>query len=203
MRVGLTGGIASGKSTVCRLFSERGVDIVDADIVARQVVEPGQAGLTAIVEYFGPQVLDVDGRLDRQQMRKQIFSIPESRMVLEAIIHPLVREAMLQQAIQSDSAYCILCIPLLVENALQSIVDRVLVIDVETAVQEQRLMARDASSPEQVAAILATQASRERRLAAADDVIDNNRKPVQLEPQVAALHQKYLLLISNDPAMLQ
>lgn len=203
MRIGLTGGIASGKSTVCRLFSERGVDIVDADIVARQVVEPGQAGLTAIVEYFGPQVLDVDGRLDRQRMRKQIFSIPESRMMLEAIIHPLVREAMLQQAIQSDSAYCILCIPLLVENALQSIVDRVLVIDVETAVQEQRLMARDASSPEQVAAILATQASRERRLAAADDVIDNNRKPVELEPQVAALHQKYLLLISNDPAMLQ
>jgi dephospho-CoA kinase len=199
MRIGLTGGIASGKSTVSNLFSEQGIDIIDADVVARQVVEPGQAGLAEIIKQFGERFLDADGRLDRQQMRQQIFSIPASRTALEAIIHPRVREAMLQQAGESNSVYCILCIPLLAENKLQSMVDRVLVIDVETVVQKKRLMARDSSSPEQVEAILAAQASREERLAVADDVIDNNLEPARLQPQVAALHLKYLQLPGGEP----
>ena len=199
MLIGLTGGIASGKSTVCNLFSERGIDIIDADVVARQVVEPGQAGLAEIIKQFGERILDADGRLDRQQMREQIFSIPASRTALEAIIHPRVREAMLQQARESNSVYCILCIPLLAENKLQSMVDRILVIDVETVVQKKRLMARDSSSPAQVEAILAAQASREERLAVADDVIDNNLEPARLQPQVAALHLKYLQLPGGGP----
>lgn len=199
MRIGLTGGIASGKTTVCSLFAELGIDIIDADLAARQVVEPGQAALQEIVRQFGSGMLNADGRLDRQQMRQRIFSMPASRATLEAIIHPRVRELMLLQAEESHSAYCILCIPLLVENQLQSMVDRVLVIDVETAIQKTRLVARDASQPDQVDAILAVQASRAQRLAAADDVIENNRDRAHLEPQVAALHLKYLQLLGHQP----
>ena len=199
MRIGLTGGIASGKTTVCSLFAELGIDIIDADLAARQVVEPGQAALQEIVRQFGSGMLNADGRLDRQQMRQRIFSMPASRATLEAIIHPRVRELMLLQAEESHSAYCILCIPLLVENQLQSMVDRVLVIDVETAIQKTRLVARDASQPDQVDAILAVQASRAQRLAAADDVIENNRDRAHLEPQVAALHLKYLQLFGHQP----
>ena len=200
MRIGLTGGIAAGKSSVCRLFSELGIDIIDADLVARQVVDPGQAGMAEIIKQFGQEVLGADGHLDRQIMREHIFSAPESRLALEAIIHPRIREAMLQQAGESDSVYCILCIPLLMENKLQSMVDRVLVIDVETAIQKKRLMARDASSPDQVEAILAAQANRDERLACADDVIDNNLEPARLRPQVAALHLKYLQLLKGEPS---
>lgn len=199
MRIGLTGGIASGKSTVCRLFSELGINIVDADIVARQVVEPGQDALAEIIKHFGEQVLDLDGRLDRQQMRALIFNDPQSRTALEAIIHPRVRRAMLQQASELNTEpYCILCIPLLVENKLQSMVDRILVVDLATALQKTRLMDRDASDPNQVEAMLAAQASRDQRLAVADDVIDNNFEAARLRPRVARLHLKYLKLLSGE-----
>jgi dephospho-CoA kinase len=200
MRIGLTGGIASGKTTVSDLFAERGITVIDADVVAHQLVEPGQPALKDIIHQFGVHLLDDQGRLDRQQMRRMIFDDPQSRATLERIIHPRVREALLLQSSASQSAYCILSIPLLVENGLQSMVDRVLVVDVDPAIQKQRLLARDAGSTSQADAILAAQATREQRLAVADDVIDNNGEQSRLPSQVNALHSLYLELLNSARA---
>lgn len=196
--IGLTGGIGSGKTTVANLFAAYGIDIIDADIVARQVVEPGSAGLRAIEEKFGPDILLTDGQLDRATLRAAIFSEPALKEWLNQLLHPMIREKMQADIMQSRSEYCLLVVPLMVENNLQTMTDRLLVVDVEEALQIARTQQRDQVDAEQVRNILASQATRQERLAAADDVICNNGNGDDLPQQVAALHQQYLALAGLD-----
>jgi dephospho-CoA kinase len=201
LRIGLTGGIASGKSTVTERFRELGVPVIDADVASRSVVEPGKPGLARVVERFGPQVLDAEGRLDRRALRTVIFSDSTSRQALEAILHPLVRADMERQAAAAQGPYVVMAIPLLIEggNPHQR-VDRVLVVDADEALQIQRVQMRDGASPEQARAILASQASREARLAAADDVLSNTGSVAELRQAVDLLHEQYLQLSQTSPS---
>lgn len=192
--VALTGGVASGKSTVERLFASRGIEIVDADHVAREVVAAGTAGLADIVEIFGTDVLSADGSLDRRAMRERVFADERARRQLEAIIHPRVREVLRQRASEVHSAYGMLVIPLLVESGDYAWVNRVLVVDVPREVQRERLLKRDGISRELAEAMLNAQASREQRLAVADDVIDNSADLESLDDAVERLHRRYLQL---------
>ena len=192
--VALTGGVASGKSTVERLFASRGIEIVDADHVAREVVAAGPAGLADIVEIFGTDVLSADGSLDRRAMRERVFADERARRQLEAIIHPRVREVLRQRASEVHSAYGMLVIPLLVESGDYAWVNRVLVVDVPREVQRERLLKRDGISRELAEAMLDAQASREQRLAVADDVIDNSADLESLDDAVERLHRRYLQL---------
>lgn len=192
--VALTGGVASGKSTVERLFASRGIEIIDADHVAREVVAAGTAGLADIVEVFGTDVLSADGSLDRRAMRERVFADERARRQLEAIIHPRVREVLRQRASEVRSAYGMLVIPLLVESGDYAWVNRVLVVDVPREVQRERLLKRDGISRELAEAMLDAQASREQRLAVADDVIDNSADLESLDDAVERLHRRYLQL---------
>ena len=192
--VALTGGVASGKSTVERLFASRGIEIVDADHVAREVVAAGTAGLADIVEIFGTDVLSAYGSLDRRAMRERVFADERARRQLEAIIHPRVREVLRQRASEVHSAYGMLVIPLLVESGDYAWVNRVLVVDVPREVQRERLLKRDGISRELAEAMLDAQASREQRLAVADDVIDNSADLESLDDAVERLHRRYLQL---------
>jgi dephospho-CoA kinase len=193
--VALTGGIASGKSVVEKRFKAMDVSICDADYAARVVVEPGSDGLAAIVAAFGSDVLDAQSRLDRPAMRQRVFADPTARKTLEAIVHPRVRQWMLEHAQNAEGPYVMLSIPLLAENiGHYRWVDRIVVVDVPEAVQVQRLMARDGIDDALVARILASQASRAARLALADDVIDNAGPETALDAQVAVLHRRYLEL---------
>jgi dephospho-CoA kinase len=194
LRIGLTGGIASGKSTVAQRFTEHGIPVVDADAAARVVVAPGTPGLAQVVERFGPGVLDSRGVLDRRALRDLIFNDPSSRRDLEAILHPLIRAAMEQSAEAAAGPYIVMAIPLLVEGGAADRVDRILVVDVDESVQLQRVMARDGSSLEQARAILASQSSRSARLAAADDVLLNSGTVTDVRQAVDRLHEKYLRL---------
>ncbi|MEA3141956.1 MAG: dephospho-CoA kinase [Gammaproteobacteria bacterium] len=195
LRIGLTGGIASGKSIVTQRFAELKVPVIDADIAARRVVEPGEPGLEQVVRRFGLGVLDASGKLDRRALRELIFSDPASRQALDAILHPLIRAAMEQQAADAKGPYLVMAIPLLIESGrARERVDRVLVVDVAEARQLERVQARDGSSAEQARAILASQASRETRLAAADDVLENDGSVADLRQAVDDLHEKYLHL---------
>jgi len=195
LRIGLTGGIASGKSTVTDRFAELGVPVIDADVAARAVVEPGKPGLARVVERFGPQVLNANGRLNRKALRTLIFNDSASRQALDAILHPLIRADMEQQAAGAKGPYVVMAIPLLIEggNARER-VDRVLVVDADEALQIQRVQARDGSSAEDARAILASQATRAVRLAAADDVLLNSGTVADLRQAVDRLHEKYLQL---------
>jgi dephospho-CoA kinase len=201
LRVGLTGGIASGKSTVSQRFVELGVPVIDADLAARAVVEPGTPGLALVAERFGPSVLDANGRLDRAVLRNLIFKDPASRKALDAILHPLIRAAMEKQAENVHGPYLVMAIPLLIESGNpRDRVDRVLVVDVDEAVQLQRVQARDGSSAEQAGAILAAQSSRSARLAEANDVLPNSTTVADLRQAVDRLHEKYLQMAqSNSP----
>ena len=193
--VALTGGIASGKSAVEQRFRALGVHVYDADQASRAVVEPGSDGLAAIVEAFGDEVLDSQGRLDRPRMRERVFSDPTARKTLEAIVHPRIRQWMLEQVQADESPYVMLAIPLLAENiGHYRWVDRILLVDAPEAIQLQRLMLRDGMDEDLAVRILATQVSRTTRLALADDVIDNSGAESALEPQVASLHQRYLAM---------
>jgi dephospho-CoA kinase len=195
LRIGLTGGIASGKSTVTQRFTELGVPVFDADVSSRRVVEPGEPGLDQVVQRFGAGVLDTDGNLDRRTLRTLIFSDPASRQALDAILHPLIRADMEQQAAAATGPYLVMAIPLLVEGGrARDGIDRVLVVDVDEAVQVKRVQARDGGSEEQARAILASQASREVRLAAADDVLYNSGSVADLRQSVDLLHAQYLRL---------
>jgi dephospho-CoA kinase len=194
LRIGLTGGIASGKSTVAQRFMELGVPVIDADAAARAVVEPGKPGLAAVSERFGPGVLAENGELDRRALRDLIFKDPGSRRELEAILHPLIRADMDQSAELAVGPYVVMAIPLLVEGGSRERVDRILVVDVDEAVQLQRVMARDGCTEEQARAILASQASRSARLAAADDVLLNTGTVTDLRQAVDHLHERYLRL---------
>ena len=191
-RVGLTGGIASGKSTAAKFFGALGVPILDSDQIARDVVEPGQPPLGRLVERFGPSILTPDGHLDRPALREIVFSDPRARADLEALTHPAIGAAMEARSAEAGGPYQILVIPLLVEKNLSAHVDRVLVVDCEEQLQLKRLRAREGSTLEQARAILNAQASRAARLKAADDVIHNDTDMNAVREQVAALHARYL-----------
>ncbi len=190
--VALTGGIGSGKSTVADAFSRLGVTIIDADILARQVVEPGTPALRAIAEHFGNDTIAPDGTLNRRKLRERIFAHPEEKAWLNALLHPLIQQETQKQIAQATSPYVLWVVPLLVENNLHEKADRVLVVDVSPATQIQRTIARDNVGRDHAEQILAAQATREARLAVADDVIDNNGAPDAIASDVARLHQQYL-----------
>jgi dephospho-CoA kinase len=194
MRIGLTGGIASGKSTVARRFMELGVPVIDADVAARAVVAPGKPGLAEVLERFGNGVLAENGELDRRALRNLIFSDPRSRRDLEAILHPLIRAEMDQSAKMARGPYVVMEIPLLVESGSSGRVDRILVVDVDEDVQLHRIMARDGCTLEQARAVLASQASRSARLAAANDILLNAGTVTDLRQAVDHLHERYLRL---------
>jgi dephospho-CoA kinase len=191
-RVGLTGGIASGKSTAAEFFAALGVPVLDSDRIARDVVEPGQPPLERLVERFGPGILTPDGHLDRPALRSIVFSDPKARADLEALTHPAIGAAMEAQSAAAGGPYQILVIPLLVEKNLKSHVDRVLVVDCDEALQLRRLQKRDGSSAQAARAILAAQTTRSARLKAADDVIHNDTDIGAIREQVALLHSRYL-----------
>ncbi|MEZ9188821.1 dephospho-CoA kinase [Vibrio sp. 10N.286.52.F8] len=197
--IGLSGGIASGKTTVANLFNEHfNIDIVDADIVAREVVELGSVGLKQITEHFGESILLDDGTLNRSRLRELIFSDPKEKQWLNDLLHPMIRDKIDSDLSKITSPYGLLVAPLLVENQMQGMADRVLIVDVPAEVQIERTMSRDNVSREQVASILKSQASREQRLAVADDVIKNHTKNQELLPQITDLHQKYLAISAVD-----
>ncbi|ELA9843799.1 dephospho-CoA kinase [Vibrio parahaemolyticus] len=197
--IGLTGGIASGKTTVANLFKQQfKIDIVDADIVAREVVEPGTPGLNAIIQHFGQDITHDDNTLDRAKLREKIFSNPEEKAWLNALLHPIIREKMIEDLQQVTSDYALLVVPLLVENNLDSLCDRVLVVDVEPETQISRTVKRDNVREEQAHAILASQASRQQRLDIADDVVKNNPNDPDLLLQITDLHEKYLAMCKKN-----
>ncbi|MGC1523898.1 MAG: dephospho-CoA kinase [Steroidobacteraceae bacterium] len=200
LRIGLTGGIASGKSTVARRFAELAIPVVDADVAAREVVAPGTPGLARVIERFGPGVMAGNGELDRHALRQLIFSDPSSRQDLEAILHPLIRAAMEHSAETAVGPYVVMAIPLLVESDARGRVDRILVVDVDEAVQLMRMQARDGGSLDQARAILASQASRTARLAVADDVLLNDGTVTVLRQGVDRLHESYLRLSAAGAA---
>ncbi|MBS0579880.1 MAG: dephospho-CoA kinase [Proteobacteria bacterium] len=193
-RVGLTGGIASGKSTAAKFFGALGVPILDSDQIARDVVEPGQPPLERLVERFGRGILTADGHLDRPALRNIVFSDPKARADLESLTHPAIGAALEARSASAGGPYQILVIPLLVEKGLSSHVDRVLVVDCDEALQIRRLTQRDGSTPEQAQAILNAQAGRATRLKVADDIIVNDADMSAVQKQVAALHARYLEL---------
>lgn len=190
--VGLTGGIGSGKSAAAELFERRGIRVIDADNVAREVVEPGSAALEKIAAHFGPEILTTGGALDRPQLRDIIFTNPDAKKWLEALLHPLINQRIRDQLTSADSPYAILVSPLLLETAQHKLVDRVVVIDCPEQAQIARASARDGSDAEQIKAIMATQMDRQTRLAKADDILHNHGPLHTLEHQVDALHQRYL-----------
>lgn len=197
--IGLTGGIASGKTTVADLFHQHfAIDIVDADVIARQVVEPGTPGLNAISERFGPSIVTQDGQLNRRALRDIIFQSQDDKLWLNQLLHPMIRQKMLADLDKTTSSYTLLVVPLLIENNLQSLCDRVLVVDIDTDCQRQRVMQRDRVSQEQAQSIITAQASREQRLANADDVINNQSDKAELLQQITLLHQLYLDMATQN-----
>ena len=201
--VGLTGGIASGKSTVAEHFAALGVPVIDADAVAREVVAPGEPALQALIEAFGETIVAGDGTLDRARLREIAFSDDAHRRQLEAILHPAIGERMQQRIHEADSPYVIQMVPLLVETGGHQLVDRVLVVDAPEATQVERVTARDGVPAEQAEAILRAQADREQRLAHADDVILNDGDPQHLAQWVDNLHQAYLEMADSPAARQQ
>ncbi|MFL9626715.1 dephospho-CoA kinase [Aeromonas jandaei] len=197
--VAITGGIGSGKTTIANQFAEVGIDVVDADVIAREVVEPGSPALAAITDHFGPDVITPDGQLDRRRLREQVFSDPSAKAWLNALLHPLIRSEMQRQCAAARSPYCLLVVPLLVENKLTGLANRVLVVDVDEATQIERTCRRDGVTAEQAKAIIAAQASRSERLAAADDVIENgNGSEMAIKARILTLHETYLAFASQQ-----
>ncbi len=199
-RVGLTGGIGSGKSTVAEEFVRLGIQQVDADIVARQVVAPGTAALDAIVQKFGVAVISADGKLDRSRLRQIVFSDDAAKTWLNQLLHPLIRQEMLRQLANASSPYVLLVAPLLLENKLEQLVDTVLVVDVTEQTQIKRTSQRDGSPIPLVQSIMAAQCSREERLARANQVISNEGSTEALQAKVAELHQLFLCLAEEKLA---
>ena len=193
-RIGLTGGIASGKSTVADMFAELGAVVIDTDVIAREVVQPGAPALDEIRQRFGDSLVDEAGKLDRTAMRKLVFGDDEARHDLEAILHPRIGAEVRRQADTAGGCYQMIVVPLLVGSPLLQFVDRVLVVDCDEETQVDRLLARDTETIEQARRILAAQASRNQRLAIADDTIANDKGLDKTARQVKALHQQYLTL---------
>jgi dephospho-CoA kinase len=199
LRIGLTGGIASGKSTVEQRFRELGIPVINADDSARAVVAPGEPGLAAVIAHFGSRMLTPQGELDRRALRSLIFADPKSRKELETILHPLIRSDMDRRILESDGPYIVVSIPLLIEGGARDRVDRVLLIDADESLQLERLMSRDAVSAEEARATLAAQASRAARLQGADDVLQNAGSVSELRQAVDRIHQRYLELAAALP----
>ena len=189
--VGLTGGIGSGKSTVAQLFADLGVPIIDTDQLARDVVQPGSAALLNIAEHFGNDIISSDGSLDRKKCRKLIFEDNIKRLWLEKLLHPLIRNETKKQLEKIQAPYCIVVIPLLVENLPHPYIDRILVVEISEENALARASDRDQSTPDQIKAIMRSQASQQQRLAVADDIIDNNAERSDLPDQVSRLHKFY------------
>lgn len=197
LRVALTGGIASGKSSAANAFRKLGVPVIDTDEIARDVVERNSPGLKALVDAFGNDILLANGALDRAKLRKRIFADADVRERVNAVLHPLILKELDAQLAELERApspprYVVIEIPLLTETRLAAAFDRILVVDVPEAVQVQRLEARDGVSQEQARAAIAAQASRESRLKIATDVLDNSGRPDALQRAVNALHERYL-----------
>jgi dephospho-CoA kinase len=190
--IGLTGGIGSGKSTISDMFASLGIDVVDADIVARKVVAPQSDALKQISTHFGEQFIQADGHLNRPLLRSQVFSNQQDKTWLNNLLHPLIRQGMIKEIAQTSSNYCLLVAPLLIENNLQSFVQRLIVIDITEAEQIKRTVRRDPSSSDEVQRIIASQISRTDRLKHADDIIDNSNKDLeQVSKQVMKLDLTY------------
>lgn len=192
LAVGLTGGIASGKSLAAQAFAGLGAPVINADLVAREVVAPGSEGLRNMREHFGAAFVTAAGELDRRRMREHVFAHPGERLALERITHPLIKARLGEWRDAQRAPYCILDVPILVESGMDRLVDRILVIDAPVEVQVERLVARDHIDHDLAAQMLAAQASREQRLARADDVILNIGSPAAVSAAVARLHAFYL-----------
>lgn len=192
--VALTGGIGSGKTTVANEFAKLGVPLVDADVIARQVVEPNSPALKSITHHFGKDVILPNGALNRQRLREIIFSKPDEKKWLNALLHPLIQQETQKQFQQINYPYLLWVVPLLIENNIHHLADRVLVVDVTVEEQIQRTLKRDKTSLEQVTNILNAQVSREKRLDYANDIITNHSHDRDLSTKVAALHNQYLTL---------
>ncbi|GAA6170494.1 dephospho-CoA kinase [Colwellia sp. KU-HH00111] len=196
--IGLTGGIGSGKTTVANLFAEHGVTIVDADIIAREVVNIGSPALHDIAEHFGASFIQADGQLNRSLLRQQIFSNEQDKLWLNNLLHPLIRSQLIAQTQAATSPYCLLVAPLLIENDLMHLIDRLLVIDVSEAAQLKRTTKRDGNTIKQVKDIMASQIERSDRVAQADDILNNDGSSmITLKKAVTKLHQSYLLMVDT------
>lgn len=194
LKIGLTGGIGSGKSTVTALFSQLNIPIIDADIIAHQLVQPYQPALLKLQQVFGDAIINADNTLDRAYLRDIVFTDKEKKIKLESILHPLIFQQMQLEYEQQNSAYVILSIPLLIETKMTSFVDRILVIDCAVETQIKRVKQRDNLSNERILSIISSQASRKQRLSHADDIIDNSNSTSQLAEQVKKLHNHYINL---------
>jgi len=195
--IGLTGGIGSGKSTVADMFKELGIDIIDTDLIARDIVKPGTKALKEITKHFKDTIISNNGTIDRTALRKEIFDDPTEKEWLENLLHPLIREEAKKQISQAKSPYCMVIIPLLLETKKIDEVNRVLVIDTTEKLQIERTVARDHCSRDMVLKMIATQVPRQKRLAGADNIILNNGNLAYLKLQVLRLHDR-LLKISNE-----
>jgi dephospho-CoA kinase len=194
LKIGLTGGIGSGKSTICAMFQALGITIIDADNIARELVAPGLPALTRIIDQFGKEFLKADGGLDRDKLRSLIFSDKEKKQQLENILHPLVYRQIGIEIERATSPYCIVAIPLLLETQKSRLVDRILVVDCDIEAQLQRVESRDKLNRAQILSIIDNQMPRQQRLQQADDIIDNSTNTTQLAEQIKRLHNSYLLL---------
>ena len=189
-KVGVTGGIGCGKTTIAGLFAEKGVPVIDADQISRQLVEPGQPAFAAIVQHFGADLLK-NGRLNRSKLREQIFTRPNEKEWLENLLHPLIYREMQQQAELLSTPYCLWVVPLLLETGHRDYVDRLLVVDCPVELQRQRIQSRDGLDDAGIDLVLAAQISRQQRLAAADDILENVVPLSELQPHVEGLHKFY------------
>ena len=196
--IGLTGGIGSGKTAASDHFAQLGIDVVDADVVAREVVEPGSPALKAIAEHFGADTILPSGALNRPLLRQKVFEDPEQRLWLEQLTHPLIREQIRHKLEQAQSPYVLLVSPLLIESGQSEFCQHILLVDVPEDLQLSRAAARDNNTPDQGKAIMAAQASRQQRLKQADDVITNDSTLEALHRQVEQQHQHYLALANGD-----
>ena len=193
--IGLTGGIGSGKTTITNYFLALGVEIIDADIIAREVVSVNSPALKAIAKYFGDDYIQADGHLNRALLRSRIFSNKADMLWLNKLLHPLIRVNIVTQTKEAKSPYCILVAPLLIENNLLELVDRVLIVDVSETTQVTRTLLRDSSSAQEIKAIIASQTSRAARVEVADDIIDNDDSSLsEIQAAVLSLDKKYLTL---------
>lgn len=197
LTIGLTGGIASGKSLVAQALAALGAPVLDGDQVAREVVVPGSPALAEILAAFGPQFCQPDGQLDRRRLRERVFADPADRKRLEQITHPRIRQGLLDWRDRQTAPYCVLAVPILVESGFDSLVDRILVVDAPESLQLQRLQARDGISETLARQMLAAQAPREQRLARADDVLRNDADPARAAAAAARLHDFYLGLAAS------
>jgi len=195
--IGLTGGIGSGKSTVADLFAKKGIPVIDADIISKELTQAGTPACMDIIDHFEEELIRVDGSIDRARLRKIIFAHPEQRQWLEDLLHPLILEEMEKRIKQLDAPYCLAVIPLLFESGPHHFLDRTLLVDTPEHLQLERVVSRDESSHTEAKAIIDTQAGREHRQVNADDIVSNDGKPEHLHAQVDKLHEAYLRLSSR------